>query len=283
MRSLLPLAVMVFTWNAARAEDTYDLRGPAPLKGQIFVSKSTLKMKDSDLELSVMDQKIKLKQTMIVNSEEEEEILEVKGREVTKTKARVLKEKTKTNMGGDGEFEEKAGELEGETILTQRAKDGTWTHKLVDAVPTEEQEKELKKRNGPENEDEIYPAEKVAVGHTWKVDAAKMKSLTGNTFTDVKGKMDQKFVKVEKVNGEECAVIETRGTMTGKLKDDDGTPDVELKITSTSWRSLTSGLELKGEFKGTIKIEGKTKINDEEVDMKLTGPIEGNSTAKLKK
>ena len=159
---------------------------------------------------------------------------------------------------------------------------GKWKHKLVDGKATEDQEKELKKRNGPENEDELYPAEKVPVGHAWKVDASKMKSLTGSTFTDVKGKMDQKFLKVEKVNGEECAVIETKGTMTGKLKDDDGTPDVELKITATSWRSLKSGLELKGTFKGSIKIEGKTKVNDEEVDMKMAGPIEGSSTAKLK-
>ena len=281
MRAILSFAAFVVAAAAGRADETYDLRGPGPAKGQVIVSSSTLKMKDSDLELSVKDQKIKLKQTMVVITEEEEEILEVKGREVMKTKATIVKELTKTSMG-DGEADEKAGELEGETILTERTKDGKWVHKLVDAKPTEEQEKELKKRNGPENEDELFPAEKVAVGHAWKVDAAKMKSLTGNTFTDVKGKMDQKFVKVEKVNGEECAVIETKGTMTGKLKDDDGTPDVELKITSTSWRSLKTGLEVKGTFKGTIKIEGKTKINDEEVDMKMVGPIEGTSAAKLK-
>jgi len=281
MRSLFALVPLLAFAAFAAAQETYDLRGPGPKKGQVIVSTSTLKMKDSDLELSVMAQKIKLRQTMIVLTEEEEEILEVKGRDVVKTKANIIKELTKTSMGED-EAEEKTGELEGETIITERAKDGTWKHKLADAKATEEQEKELKKRNGPENEDEIYPEGKVAVGHTWKVDAAKMKSLTGSTFTDVKGKMDQRFVKVEKVKGEECAVIETSGTMTGKLKDDDGTPDVELKITSTSWRSLKSGLELKGSFKGTIKIEGKTKINDEDVDMKLTGPIEGSSTAKLK-
>jgi hypothetical protein len=281
MRTLSALAAVIAAMSSAPAQETYDLRGPGPKKGQVIASTSTLKMKDSNLELSVQAQKIKLRQTMVVTTEEEEEILEVKGREVTKTKALVVKELTKTSMEG-GDTEEKAGELEGETILTERAKDGTWTHKLAEGKATEEQEKELKKRNGPENEDEIYPEGKVPVGHTWKVDAAKMKSLTGGTFTDVKGKMDQTFLKVEKVNGEECAVVETKGTMTGKMKDDDGTPDVELKITSTSWRSLKTGLELKGNFKGTIRIEGKTKINDEEVDMKLTGPIEGSSAAKLK-
>jgi len=281
MRVLLSFAVFAFAMSA-RADETYDLRGPGPVKGQVVVSASTLKMKDNDLELSVMGQKLKLKQTMVVVTEEEEEILEVKGRDVVKTKARIVKELTKTSMGGGDEADEKTGELEGETILTERTKDGKWTHKLVDAVANEDQEKELKKRNGPENEDELFPAEKVAVGHAWKVDASKMKSLTGNTFTDVKGTMDQKFVKVEKVKGEECAVIETKGTITGKLKDDDGQPDVELKITATSWRSLKSGLELKGTFKGTIKVEGKTKINDEEVEMKMAGPIEGTSTAKLK-
>jgi ABC-type Fe3+/spermidine/putrescine transport system ATPase subunit len=281
MRAILSVAVFAFAVAFGRADDTYDLRGPGPVKGQVIISSSTLKMKDNDLELSVKDQKIKLKQTMIVTTEEEEEILAVKGRDVVKSKARILKELTKTSMGDD-EAEEKSGELEGETILTERNKDGTWSHKLVDGKATEEQEKELKKRNGPENEDELYPAEKVAVGHKWQVDAAKMKSLTGSTFTDVKGKMDQKFVKVEKVNGEECAVVETKGTMTGKLKDDDGSPDAELKITATSWRSLKTGLELKGTFKGSIKIEGKTKINDEEVEMKMVGPIEGSSTAKLK-
>src|SRR5947208_814749 len=70
MRGLLTaggLAALVLAaggWSrpaAAGDDKTYDLRGPAPKKDQVFVSKMTLKIKDADTTLKVMGQTIKLK------------------------------------------------------------------------------------------------------------------------------------------------------------------------------------------------------------------------------
>ncbi len=285
MRSLCLLALLAFGAPALAADDTYDLRGPAPKKGLAIVRKTTMNINDADVSVTVMGTKIDLKQTLVIVNEDEDEVLEVKGRDVVKMKTKIVKDTVNTisDINGAEMKEDKTGELEGETVIAEKGKDGKWKNALEDGKPTDEQKKELDKREGPENDDELFPEEKVKVGHAWTVDAAKMKSLTGNSFTDVTGKMKQKFLKLEKVDGEECAVIETTGTLKGKLKDDHGTPDVEMTLTATGWRNLKTGLEVKGKVTGTIKIEGKLKMGDDDVEMKLEGKVEGSGTAKLRK
>ena len=269
----------------ASAADTYDLRGPAPAKGLKVARKSTLTIKDADVTVTVMGMKIDLKQNIVIVNEDDDEVLEVKGREVVKLKTTIVKDRVDTvsDVGGNENKEDKSGDLEGETVIAAKGKDGKWKNTLEDGAPTTEQKKELAKREGPENDDELFPEEKVSVGHTWTVDASKMKSLTGPSFTDVSGKMKQKFVKLEKVDGEECAVIETAGTFKGKMKDDSGTPDVEMTVKAIGWRNLKTGIEVKGTIEGTIRVEGKLKMGDDEVEMKLVGKIEGTGTAKMRK
>ena len=285
MRSLSLLASLAFALPALAADDTYDLRGPAPKKGLTVTRKSTMKIKDADVTVTVMGQKIELKQNLLIVNEDEDEVLEVKGREVQKLKTKILKDSvnTATEINGAEMKEDKAGDLEGETVVAEKGKDGKWKNSLLDGKPSDEQKKELAKREGPESDDELFPEVKVKVGHTWTVDASKMKSLTGPSFTDVSGKMKQKFAKLETVDGEECAVIETTGTLKGKMKDDNGTPDVEMTLVATGWRNLKTGIEVKAKITGTIKVEGKIKMGDDEVELKLEGKVEGASTAKLKK
>ena len=284
MRCFTLIALLALGLPATAAE-TYDLRGPAPVKGLKVVRKSTLTIKDADVTVMLMGMKIDLKQTLVIVNEDEDEVLEVKGREVVKLKTKIVKDTVDTvsDLNGTENKEDKTGDLEGETVIAAKGKDGKWKNTLEDGAPTTEQKKELAKREGPENDDELFPEEKVPVGHAWTADAAKMKSLTGPSFTDVSGKMKQKFVRLEKLDGEECAVIETSGTFKGKMKDDDGTPDVEMTIKATGWRNLKTGIEVKGTITGTIKVEGKMKMGDDEVEMKLVGKVEGLGTAKLKK
>jgi len=269
------------------AEDkTYDLRGPAPTKGQVFVSKMTLKIKDADTTLKIMGMNLKLKMTMNVIGEEEQKVLAVDGRNVTKCQSKITKERAEitTDFGGMNQAMTQPTELEGEIVISERVEGNKWKHSLVDTKPTEKQKKELDNRNGIENEDDLYPAEKVKVGHTWKVEAKALTKLFGNSFTDIKGELNQKFVKVEEVEGEECALVESEGTVKGKMKDDDGMPtlDVEMELKVKSWRSLKTGVELKGKFEGKIKLAGKQKIDDAAVDITLSGPLSGESATKLK-
>ena len=274
-------------WSKPAAQDdmTYDLRGPAPKKGQVFTSTMKLKIKNADTTLKVMGQTINLKMTMDMIGEEEQKVLAVKGRNVTKCQSKIIKERADitTDFGG-GMTMTQPTELEGEIVISERVADDKWKHTLVDNKPTEKQKKELDNRNGIENDDDLYPAEKVKVGHEWKVPAKALTKLFGNSFTDIKGELKQKFVKLEEVEGDECAVVESTGLVKGKMKDDDGKPtlDVQMDLKATAWRSIKSGVEIKGTFSGKIKLAGKQKIDDQSVDITLSGPMTGTSSTKLK-
>lgn len=269
----------------AQDDKVYDLRGPAPKKGQVFTSTMKLKIKDADTTLKVAGQTVNLKMTMDMIGEEEQKVLAVDGRNVTKCQSKILKERADiaTDFGG-GMTMTQPTELEGEIVISERVGDNKWKHTLVDNKPSEKQKKELDNRNGIENDDDLYPAEKVKVGHVWKVEAKALTKLFGNSFTDIKGELKQKFLKVEEVDGEECAVVESTGLVKGKMKDDDGKPtlDVEMDLKATAWRSIKTGVELKGTFSGKIKLAGKQKIDDQSVDITLSGPMTGTSTTKLK-
>lgn len=279
-------AVLFTAFNLSRAadDDTFDLRGPAPEKGQVFISKGTLKIKDADTTIKVAGQALNLKMSMVVTSEEEAKVLAVDGRNVTKCQTKVVTERANVtgSFGGmDIDMTEPTA-LEKETIISER--DGKkWKHVLVDTKPTEKQKKELDNRNGIENDDDLYPKEKVKVGHTWKVDAAALTKMLGNSFTDVKGSLNQKFVKVEEVDGEKCAVIESSGKITAKMKDDgEPTVDVEMELKVTTHKSLKTGANAKEKFTGKIKLSGIVKMDDVKAEMTLSGPISGDSTTKLK-
>ena len=284
MRCLALFALLAFVLPAPAADEAYDLRGPAPVKGLKLSRKSAMNIKDADVKVKIMGMTIDLKQNLTIENEDEDEVLEVKGREVTKAKTTVRKDRVKTvsDVNGTEMKEDKTGALEGESVVAELGKNGKWKNTLEDGKPNDDQKKELAKREGPQSDDDLFPEEKVKVGHAWTVDAAKAKSLTGGSMTDVSGKLKQKFLKVEKVDGEECAVIETTGTLKGKMKEE-GNPDVEMTVKAIGWRNLKTGVEVKATISGTIKIEGTIKMDDNEIELKLEGKIEGSGTSAIKK
>ncbi len=274
--------------SGGRADDgddkTYDLRGPAPEKGQVFVSKGVLTIKDADTTIKLMGVSQSLKMKMVVTSEEEAKVLAVKGRDVTKCQTKIVTERADvTAIMGDNEMTQtEPTALEKETVISER--DGkTWKHTLVDTKANEKQKKELDSRNGIENDDDLYPEEKVKVGHKWTVDAAALAKMLGNSFTDVKGKVKQTFVKIEELDGETVAVVESDAKLTAKMKDD-GVPsvDVEMEMKLTTWKALKTGVAVKEKFAGKIKMSGTVKMDDIKAELTLSGPISGESTTKLK-
>jgi hypothetical protein len=249
----------------------------------VFVSKGTLKITDADTKLKVMGQKVELKMTMNAKSEEEAKVLAVDGRNVTKCQTKIVSEVMEVSADIGGEAMSIPSELQGEIIISERTGD-TWKHSLVDTKPTEKQKKDLDNRNGIENDDELYPKEKVKVGATWKVDAKALAKLLGNSFTDIKGELEQKFLKTEDVDKQKCAVVESKGKVTAKMKDEDGKPtmDVELDLTVTTWKAIESGVAVKEKFEGKIKLKGTQKIDDVNAEIEMSGPIVGESTTKMK-
>jgi hypothetical protein len=279
-------AVLFTAFNLGRAADdeTYDLRGPAPEVGQVMTHKETLKIKDADATVKVAGQKIDLKLDIVVTDEEVIKILAVKGRDVIKSQARIIKQRVDTtaNVGGKKTSQTEPTELEKETIIS--VWDGkNWKHSLVDTKPTDKQKKELDNRNGLENDDELYPEEKVKVGYTWTVDRSEaLGKILGSPFADVKGKVNRKFTKIDEVDNEKVAVIESTAKLTAKMKEDgEPTTDAELEMKITTWRSIKTGTTVKEKFDGKIKLAGTVKMDDMNVEMTLSGAITSESTTKL--
>lgn len=268
----------------AKDDAGYDLRGPAPKKGQVTVSKTVFKIKNANVTLKVGGMKLEAKQTLTATEDDEIKVLAVDGRQATKAQTKILKEKvdTVTSLGGNEMTDSKAGDLEGEVIVSERTGPGKWKHSLVDTKPNDKQKKELNKRVGPENEDDLYPEGKVKVGHTWTVDASALQRVFGGSITELKGKLKMKFAKVEEVDGEECAVIEAAGTIKGVAHEDEGDLDVELDLKGTTWRAVKTGLDVKDKASGKMKMAGKIKMDGAEVDIALDGPFTIDSTTKFK-
>ena len=266
------------------ADAEYDLRGPAPTKGQVVVKKSTFKIKNATVAIKVMGMGLDAKQTLTATEEEEVKYLAVEGRQVTKAQTKMVKEHvvTVTSLGGNDMEDDKAGDLEGEVIVGERSKDGKWKHTLVDTRPSAKQKKDLDKRIGPESDDDLYPAGRVKVGHKWTVDAAALQRVFGGSITELKGKLNMKLLRVEQLDGEECAVVESKGKITGVAKEDEGDLNVELEMDGLTWRALKTGIDVKDTAKGKIRMYGKVEMDGQKLDLDLSGPITIDGTARLK-
>jgi hypothetical protein len=271
---------------AAAAEDeTYDLRGPAPKKGQTFRETNKFTLKNADIRLTIGEVDFKGKMDMVALSEKEVEILGVDGRNVVKLRSKIIKDEAtrNTTINGEKQKEVDTKALQGEIVFSELDKK-VWKHLLEDTKPNEKQAKELKNFDDPENDDELFPAEKIKVGHAWKIEPAAFKKLLGSKFTDAKGKASSKFLRVAKVGDESCAVIESDIDLSGKIKDDDGNDiTVEMKGKITSHRSIALGVDLKFIVEGTATFSGKIEQDGQKVDVRFGGKMSGEGTSTVKK
>ena len=281
---LLAIAAAALTAANARADDLYNLRGPGTVKGQVTVNKTVFKIKEGAMTIKIMGMTIDATQSLTSTGEEEVRVTAVADGQPTKTQTKVIREQAETVMtiNGQENKDKKAGDLEGEVIISERGKDGKWKHTLVDTKPTDKQKSELERRPGADNQADIYPEKKIAAGHIWSVDATVLQRILGGSITDLKGKVKFKFLRVEDVDGEECAVIESSGSITGIAKTDEGELNVEFDIKGITFRSLKSGIDLKDEAEGTMRMSGKIKTNGVMADVDLKGPIVIHGRTKLK-
>src|SRR5262245_22844599 len=122
------------------ADEVYDLRGPAPVKGQKFIDRATTTMKNADITIKIGGIALDGKIDIVHTSEEEIEIAEVDGRKVTKQRTKIVKDelKRKMTLGGEEMEETEKGELSGEIVFSELTKDG-WKHTLEDTKPNEKQ------------------------------------------------------------------------------------------------------------------------------------------------
>jgi hypothetical protein len=277
---------LAFAGRVIAADEVYDLRGPAPKKGQVFVEKSKFTLKDASVSLTIADNKLEGKMDTVSNSEKEVEILGVDGRDVVRVRTRVIKDETvrKTSIGDAApqkETDKKA--LQGEIVFSELV-NKKWKHVLEDTKPDEKQQKELKNFDDPENDDELYPAEKVKVGHAWKIEPSAFKRILGSKFTDATGTGSSKFVRVEKIGDESCAVIETEVDLKGKIKDDDDNDVVaQIKGKVVYHRSIPLGVDMKFTIEGKASFSSKIKMDGEKADISVSGKMTGEGETTIKK
>jgi hypothetical protein len=280
----LTIALAAGLVRAEQPEDTFDLRGPAPKKGQVYLSKGTFKIIAANSILKSGGETHKSKLTETATTEYEIKVLAVEGRQVTRCQTKVIKDVTDSIDDEDGEVttESESSPLEGEVVISEWVGPRKWKHALVDTKATDKQKKKLDDFTGPENDDALYPAEKVKVGHAWTADASGLVNFFDASFSDLKGKLSLKFVRVEDFDKQPCAVVEMTGVVTAKARTEDGALDVRMEIKRTVWRSLTTGVDLKDRTTGKLKYSGKLEIDGQSADYLLEGPFESSGTTRVK-
>lgn len=281
------LALVAVAWfipTVQSADDVYDLRGPAPKKGQAFVDHSVFTMKNANIAIGIGGIKLEGKMDMVHTTDKEIEFLGIDGRKVVKLRTKVLKDETKrkTTINGESMDETEKRELTGEIVFSEQIKD-KWKHTLDDTKPSEKQLKELKNFDEPIPDDDLYPEQKIKVGHVWDVSAEALKKVLGSKVEKIAGKGKSKFLRIEKVGNEECAVVETELEIKATMKEDENNIDVDLKGKITIHRSIKYCVDLKSTMEGTATFEGKIDEDGMKADIKFSGKLQADGKTEIKK
>jgi hypothetical protein len=261
-----------------------DLRGPGPQKGQAFRSETKVVLTNGTVVVHAGAERLEGACSMTMTNIEDDEILAVEGRQVTKQRTTVITDDISRSVQIDGEKDSgtERGPLVGEKILCER-KDGKWKNALIGKEPTEKQKKELKFFDPAENKDELYPEGKVKPGHTWKVDAAHLRKLLSPRCTALFGEASITFVRTTTLDGESCAVIYLSMNIKGRLLDDDNNEaSITLIVKGPEYRSLGSGYNVKSSLSGTIRMTRTVVVEGERVPMWMSGPVTIETVTKLK-
>jgi hypothetical protein len=179
--------------------------------------------------------------------------------------------------------EKEAGELVGRVIVSERTAKG-WKHTLAEGKPTEKEAEALESFGTFRDGAAGLPEGRVRPGHTWEVTAdyvAKFFALNANEYA---GKLKARFVRVETVGGEECAVIETEGAVKAKVRMDKGVPgSAEMAVKLTEYRSLARGFAVKYALTGDARLSFKEASETAESHYELAGKMKVEGTATVVK
>ncbi len=270
--------------SPAPSDKLYDLRGPNPKKGQIFIVTATSKTKDAKRTITVPDGVPNVEVFDENSSKKKEvEVLAVDGLEITKMRTKVIQDQREVSRPGKGRRQRRTatlGDLEGQYIYSVRTKMG-WKNSLEDADPTEKQKKTLKEYVPFKEEDLFYPKEKVAVDHQWKIDQALFDRVFGPQIEDLTGSGTGKFLRVEKEDGEDVAVIELQFDVSGTSKDEVLILDIKMKGKAIVRRSLKFGFDRKSSTELTTSIKGKGAAGDRKIEFQYDGVANADDHVEL--
>jgi len=288
IRVFFGFVVLVTIGVSARADDEskVDLRSPTPKVGQVFRESSRSQMKDADFTIKTkgVTNKTKgvttrAKMSMSSVQELEQKILAMDGGAVTKFQTRyIMDEKTIRirKPGSAEEMNEEIGDLAGQVVISQKVK-GKWTHTLKEGEPTLKQRLGLLDLTGWDD-DESTPGGKRPIGTTWEVDATHLTKVVGPGVTGLSGMSKATFTRIEKYQGDRCAVIETAGRIKGKMtiEGKEATLESDLKVLTYS--------PINRPYTKTI-IESSTRVTfkpDDDTIVEMKGKVTGEVKRELK-
>lgn len=189
----------------------------------------------------------------------------------------------KRSMAGNEQEINERKATEGRSFLVVK-KDGKWTVdpkpedvELVDQEDIDEAIKDLERAANEENKISLkmYGEKPRKVGDIWEVEAPALPGMGGVEI--IGGKITLKFIAVEEVNGEPCAMLRAKFKVTGQMTEDSmkgvgvdlsGTLQitrslkdfVDLKVVGTVGMKMVGETQLQPGLVGTMKMEGDTKM-----------------------
>jgi len=277
------LALGLFTADSVRAEDEYDLRGPNPVKGQVYILTAKSTGKNLVRNIKVGDKSIEEKFDEVTTKKKEIEVLGVDGFDITKMRTKVITDQRNefTRRGKKEVKKTTDRDLQGQYIYSERLKTG-WKNSLEDVTPNDKQKTALKEYVPFKEEDTFYPAGKIKVGQSWKIDQAMMDRVIGKQFEEMKGSGTGKLLRVEKDKGEDIAVIEVEFEVTGKEKEDDLSFDVTIKGKGQAYRSLKLGFDRRSTTVLEISMKGGGESDGQKIEMDFKGTMNAEDLIELK-
>jgi len=175
---------------------------------------------------------------------------------------------------------EKLDDLVEQTITSKKI-GRNWIHGILDHPPNEKEEIALRQLAPWFANRDSFPSERQQVGSSWAVDKAHIRKLIGGNIGTVSGKVEATFVRLQKSDKEDLAVINFRGNIRGRFDFSDP-PDIIglIDFNLTSLRSLATGIETTSSGSLTIRSNHKTDI-DGPVDVSEVISLTIRSSAKV--
>lgn len=267
-------ATVVLIGSAHGQEETYDLLGPPLEKGKTIKVTSSMEMKKANLIIEFMGQTLKGNADLKGEDEQRVTILETDGHRVIKTRTDVVKDQvtTKRSILGEGEEETKDGELVGRFVTSLWDKKD-WTNTLEGNAPDDDQLEALETFIPLWQEMNLFPKEKVKVGHSWEPSIEDWAIAFGGKMKNVEGKIESTFTKVIDIDGDPCAVIESKVKFKGRLPKEKEPLDVIVEGKLISHRSLKTGLDVEETFKGEFEFSGDLEEDGVKIKLSMSGPV----------
>jgi hypothetical protein len=268
-------------------EQTVDLRGPAPQIGFKVREVCRIEGQRTDKLTNSRGQAVTLTGYMRGDIENLYTVEEVENDAVTKYQTKVIKgESTFSYLDPSGgkRTVDHIDDLAGEVIVSEKLPN-MWSHTLLKSEPSLEQQKELIRWRSPFDDREQIPAGRHKPGTSWELDAIEIKKLLGIGVNAVSGKMKATFDRLEPYRGDECVVIEYKGTIRARSEPDEVLQErIETcYLELATHRSLRYGIGVKTSGVIITKSAGKVKIDGQNADFAGRGRTTVTYLAKVEK